>query len=173
MAKRVAECIIDLLHHDQTDLKQYFKRCKTDWKWMVRQDIKQQMRKNNIKWGISYKMLLDIHKYYHCNCEMSCDGSYRKCSNLNVPRITHSPTETDDHRRLIYREIDNLKDDPAIMWLSKYSPLARITCHKLQQLIDYCKSLGFKITVFYQGGKGTQIYINWNHWVNKDGNIIV
>ena len=168
MAKRVAECIIDLLENEQSDIKAYFKRCKTDWRWLVREDIKQEMRKNEKGWARSYRLRLNIYKYYDCHCGLGPYGGARKCYNFKVPRISHSKAESDEDRTRIRDEIDSVRDDPSMLWNSKYSPLAKITCHKLQQLIDYCKSLGFEITVYHDGKDGDLgFYINWSHWVDK------
>jgi hypothetical protein len=160
MAKRVAENIIEILEHDESNLKTFYRRICTDWKFVLHQDIKQHMISEG---STCIRMKLDYAKY--CTA-IKGDGRLCHATNLydwNIPVIRSY--QTTEERQANQNEINDMLKDidnhPDVLWHSTAQPAARITSPYLQELIDYCKSLDFKIICYTPK---LEICIDWDHW---------
>jgi len=154
MAKRVAECIIDLLESDKNDLKTFYTRTSKDWKYLLHKDIKHNMCSG------AHSLKLDINKYVNC-MEKNYESSTVLFTYHGFP--VRSFTDSPEERSKINLHIAELKEDKTILWfLGVNRPAARITSSRLQELIDYCRRLDLRIVCYRK--LDLEIHINWNHW---------
>lgn len=158
MAKNIADYIIDLLDKDDSDFKQIFKRTH-DWKYVLHNDIRQNIHLGNTK------MDLDIKKYVKIMCGKNQSLPHTLLTSKDIPStICYSSEATQQALFEIANFRRNRDQMPDILWCITDYPTARIIDPNLQTLIDYCRSLDFKIHCATYYSVGFTIHLSWEHW---------
>lgn len=150
MGKRVAQHIIDILEDDESDLKKFHERVTTDWKYLFHKDMKQEILEN-------------VNHYYK-----STNLRYNAYCNLYDIRRNQllSPYETNEENESILKLYSDKHNHPDIIWSRTKRPVFKVTHPKLQEIIDYCRSLDFKI--YGRDDYGSYfITLDWKHWVKN------
>lgn len=176
MAKNVADYIVDLLHANAPDFKTLHKLTTTDWKWLLNKEIEHYMI------HIAYSHESPFYKCTHMDlnfktytdiieqCKTGTKPKRTTCNDIyldyHIPRTHHSYTYEQNFK--IQTEIDILKREidghPNIIYEEDGTLACKIINPYLQELVDYCKSLGFNLYHTNTLYSDIRLYLSWSHW---------